>query len=236
MNQFEMTAEPRVDQGKGASRRLRREGKVPAVLYGAGKEAVAIQLDHNSLRRQLQSEAFYSHILHLSLNGTDEQVVLKDVQRHPVRPQILHIDLLRIDENEELEMRVPVHTINEEQCIGVKTKGGLINHQMNEVEVLCLPKNLPEYIEVDVAELDVGDTVHLEDLQLPEGVRSAVIAHGGDGSLPVVSVQMPKIVIEEEEEEVAEGLEGEVEGEVEGEEGAEADATPEREEGEGKES
>lgn len=225
MNQYEISARARVDQGKGASRRLRRTGQVPAILYGAGKNPVSIQVDHNTLSHQLASEAFYSHILTLSVDGNSERVVLKDVQRHPIKPLIMHVDFQRIREDEEITMRVPVHTINEDKCIGVKTGGGLVINQMNEVEVLCLPKDLPEYIEVDVADLDIGDSIHLGDLMLPQGVRSALLAHGADASLTVVSVQMPKVTIEEEEEaaaEAAEAAEAEaLEGAVPAEEGAE---------------
>jgi large subunit ribosomal protein L25 len=193
LNKFEVSAEPRSMQGKSASRRLRRDGKVPAILYGAGKEPVSIQVIHNEMLLRTEHEAFYSHVLTLKMaGGADEKVVLKAMQRHPVRPVILHVDFLRIDENAEIEMRVPIHFINEATCHAVKNEGGSVSHLMSEIEVLCLPKDLPEYIVVDLAEVKLGATVHLSELQLPEGVRSAVIAHGGDPMMPVVAIHAPK--------------------------------------------
>jgi large subunit ribosomal protein L25 len=192
-NKFEVTAEPRSMQGKSASRRLRREGKLPAILYGADKPPVSIQLEHNQMLLHTQHEAFYSHILTLKMsNGADEKVVLKAMQRHPVRPLILHVDFLRIDENEELTLRVPIHFINEASCPAVKNEGGVVSHLMSDIEVLCLPKDLPEYIVVDLAEVKLNETIHIGDLQLPAGVRSAAIAHGGDPMLPVVAIHAPR--------------------------------------------
>jgi len=192
-NKFEVTAEPRSTRGKSASRRLRRDGKVPAILYGANKEPASIQLDHNQMLLHTEHEAFYSHILTLKMStGADEKVVLKAMQRHPVRHLILHVDFLRIDENEELQLRVPIHFINEDTCPAVKNEGGVVSHLMSDIEVLCLPKDLPEFIVVDLAEVKLEETVHLGDLKLPAGVRSAAIAHGGDPMLPVVTVNAPK--------------------------------------------
>lgn len=192
-NRFEVTAEPRSMQGKSASRRLRRTGKVPAILYGAGKEPASIQLDHNEMLLHTEHEAFYSHILALKFaNGAEEKVVLKAMQRHPVRPLILHVDFLRINEAEELTLRVPLHFVNEEAAPAVKTNGGIVSHHMSDIEVMCLPKDLPEYIEVDLMDVAIGDTVHLSELKLPAGVRIASIVHGGDPMLPVVSINAPK--------------------------------------------
>ena len=192
-NKFEVTAEPRSTRGKSASRRLRRDGKVPAILYGANKEPASIQLDHNQMLLHTEHEAFYSHILTLKMsNGADEKVVLKAMQRHPVRHLILHVDFLRIDENEELELRVPIHFINEDTCHAVKNEGGVVSHLMSDIEVLCLPKDLPEFIVVDLADVKLEETVHLGDLKLPAGVRSAAIAHGGDPMLPVVAIHAPR--------------------------------------------
>lgn len=199
MNQFELIAEPREDVGRGASRRLRRSGKLPGIIYGADKEATAISLNHDDVQHHLEQEAFYSHILTVSLGKEKQKVVLKDLQRHPFKPWLLHIDLQRISDTEELTMRVPLHFINEAKCIGVKQSGAVISHIMTEVEITCLPKNLPEYIEVDLAGVDVGETIHLGELNFPEGVQSYAAAHGGDISAPVVSVHMPKVVTEEEE-------------------------------------
>ena len=199
MNVFELTAEARDLQGKGASRRLRRAGKIPAIVYGGDKDPAAIQVDHNDVLRRTEHEAFYSHILTLNLPAGAERVVLKDMQRHPYRPLVLHMDFQRINENEELTMRVPIHFINEENCIGVKQGGGVISHMMSDVEVMCLPRNLPEYVTVDLTNMNVGDTLHLADLAMPEGVRAAVLVHHGDASQPVVSVHAPRVAVEGEE-------------------------------------
>jgi len=221
METFEIIAEPREDMGKGASRRLRREGKVPGVVYGGAKEATSIMISHNEIYHHLENEAFYSHILTLQLGKAKEKVVLKDLQRHPYKPTVLHFDLQRIDEKEKLTMRVPLHFINEKKCIGVKESGGVVSRVMNELEVSCLPKDLPEYIEVDLAEVNVGEGIHLSDLIMPEGTEITALAHGGDAARTVATVHIPKIIVEEEEEE--EVLEGAEVG-VEAEEGAEAEA------------
>lgn len=214
MNTFEIAAEARDGQGKGASRRLRRTGYVPGILYGAGKDPVQLQLPHNEVLKHAEHEAFYSQILNLQLPTGSERVVLKDLQRHPFKAQIMHMDFLRINENEALTMRVPIHFINEDKCVGVKTGGGVISHLMTELEIICLPRDLPEYIEVDVEAVDLGEAVHLSDLNMPENVEIASLAHGGDASQTVVSVQVPRAI--EEPEDVVEGEE------VEGAEGAEA--------------
>jgi large subunit ribosomal protein L25 len=199
MMQFELNAELRQCLGKGASRRLRHAGQLPVVLYGAGKEPVALTLNHNEMLQHLAHESFYSHVLTLRYAGNKERVVLKDLQRHPYKPQLLHIDLLRIDEKETLSMRVPLHFINEDKCIGVKQQGGIISHLMTEVEITCLPKDLPEYIEVDVAEVRVGTSLHLSDLKVPEGVEIAALAHGAEADQAVFSVHLPRGAVEAEE-------------------------------------
>jgi large subunit ribosomal protein L25 len=192
MNKFEIAAVTRADRGKGASRRLRREGKLPGVLYGGHADPVAITLDHNEVLLQTAHEAFYSHILTLNLDGKTERVVVKDMQRHVYKPRIHHMDLLRVSETEVLNMRVPIHFINEDTCVGVKVGGGVIYHQMADVEITSLPKDLPEFIEVDLKEMNVGDTLHVGELTLPEGVQLTALLHGGDDALPVVSVYAPK--------------------------------------------
>lgn len=199
MEDFAIVANLRDDKGKGASRRLRRTGYVPGILYGADKDPVSIQLEHNDVLKHTELEAFYSHILTLKLPNGSERVVLKDMQRHPYKAQVMHMDFLRVSENEMLTMRVPLHFINEEKCVGVKDHGGVVSHLMTELEVLCLPRNLPEYIEVDILELDVGDALHLADLKIPEGVEIAALASGGDAAQPVVSVQVPRVAAEPEE-------------------------------------
>jgi large subunit ribosomal protein L25 len=215
MESFELIAEPREDMGKGASRRLRREGKIPAVVYGAAKDAASIMISHNEIFHHLENEAFYSHILTLQVGKTKERVVLKDLQRHPYKPVVLHLDLLRVNENEKLTMRVPLHFINEITCVGVKA-GGVISHVMSELEISCLPKDLPEYIEIDMAEIDLGEGIHLADLKMPEGSEIAALMHGGDASQIVATVHLPKVV-KEVEDDIAE-----VDAEAEGD----ADATP----------
>ncbi len=193
MEQFEISAEPREVRGKGASRRLRRAGKVPAILYGADQEPTNLQLDHNDVLRHAEHEAFYSHVLTLKVAGNEQRVVIKDMQRHPYKPFITHMDFQRVSETTALTMRIPIHFINEDNCAGVKQQGGVISHQMSDLEIICLPKDLPEYVEVDVEALELGNTIQLGDLRLPDGVQSVVLAQGGDAVLPVVSVNAPRI-------------------------------------------
>ena len=204
MNQFELVAEKREDVGKGASRRLRRDGKLPGIVYGTDKEATMITLAHNEVMHHLEHEAFYSHILTLKI-GKDakEKVVLKDLQRHPYKRSVLHIDLLRINENEALTMRVPIHFINEDKAKGVKQGGGAVSHTLTEIDVVCLPKDLPEYIEVDMLEVGLDETIHLSDLVLPEGVQIYSLLHGGDDSQPVASIHTPRGSAADEAEDAA---------------------------------
>ena len=227
METFEIIAEPREDMGKGASRRLRREGKVPGVVYGANKDAASIMVQQNEIFHHLENEAFYSHILTLQVGKAKEKVVLKDLQRHPYKAVVLHLDLLRVDENETLTMRVPLHFINEDICIGVKQDGGVVSHVMTDLEIVCLPKDLPEYIEVDVAEVNVGEGIHLSDLILPEGTEIAALLHGGDAAQIVATVHIPKVIVEIEDELEAEAEDGEEaeagDGEATPDEGADAD-------------
>lgn len=197
MEVFEINANLRDVQGKGASRRLRRAGLVPAVVYGGGEDPVNIQLEHNDVLLHTNHEAFYSHILSLIVDGKPQRVVVRDMQRHPYKHLISHIDFQRINENQALTMRVPLHYINEEQCVGVKTGGGIISHLITELEISCLPKDLPEYIEVDVLELEIGEALHLSDLKVPDGVEIAALLHGGDPTQPVVSVHAPRVEVEE---------------------------------------
>jgi large subunit ribosomal protein L25 len=201
MNIFEFDAEPRHDRGKGASRRLRRDGRIPAVIYGGHKDAVAVQIAHNDVLLRTAHEAFYSHILTLKVSGTAEKVVLKDMQRHPYKPFIMHMDFLRVSETEEITMRVPLHFLNEERCVGVKQFGGVVSHLLSDVEVTCLPQNLPEYIEVDLEALNIGDTIHLGEIALPTGVQLTVLLHGGDANQSVVQVHSPRGGVGESDEE-----------------------------------
>ncbi len=185
---YVLEAELRTEQGKGASRRLRREDKMPAIVYGAGKEPVAITLTHHVIRNHLDDEAFYSQILTLKLEGKEEKVVLRDVQRHPSKALILHLDLMRIDENELLRTHVPLHFINEDSAPGVKL-GGIVNHLLTDVEITCLPSALPEFIEVDLGALGVGETIHMSDIKLPPGVELPELAQGPEHDLAVVIIQ-----------------------------------------------
>ncbi len=211
---FELICEVRTAEGKGASRRLRREGKVPAILYGGSEAPVPLTLSHNELMKHLEHEAFYSHILTVKHDGKSEKAVLRDVQRHPAKPVVLHIDLLRVSESETLRMNVPLHFLNEETCVGVKQGGGIVSHLMTEVEVSCMPKDLPEYIEVDLADLNVGDSIHLSGLKLPAGVELVELMHGPEHDQAVVNIHLPRGAIEAAAEEEAEGGEGEEGGEA----------------------
>ncbi len=186
---FELEAEVRKERGTGASRRLRRlASKVPAIVYGAEKEPLSISIPLKDLVKQLENEAFYSHILNLNVEGTLEKVVLKDLQRHPAKGYPLHADFQRIDDTHKITMHIPIHFLNEEKCVGVKLEGGVISHQMNSVEVSCLAKDLPEYLELDVAELKVGQAFHLSDIQLPAGTTIPALQQGTDHDLTVVNV------------------------------------------------
>jgi large subunit ribosomal protein L25 len=196
---YELNAAIRHDMGKGASRRLRREKRLPGVIYGGGKEAISIVLDHDTVLHSLDNEAFYSHILNISVDGTVEKAVLKDLQRHPHKPILLHLDLQRVSETEKLRMHVPLHFVGEDKAPGVKQSGGVISHLMNDIEISCLPKDLPEYLEIDVSNLQLNEALHLSDIVIPEGVEIVELGHGADHDQPVVSIHMPRAAIEAEE-------------------------------------
>jgi len=181
---FEVIARSRTDAGRSASRRLRKLGQVPGIVYGGQREPTMISVDHNELVKHLEYESFYSHVLDLSLDGSTEKVVLKDLQRHPARPFVIHIDFQRISAEKRIRMHVPMHFSNENLCPGIK-KGGTVTRNITELEVVCLPQDLPEFISVDMAELDMGHTVHVSDLQLPAGVE---LSHTLDPHAPVVSI------------------------------------------------
>lgn len=198
--EFEIIAEPRDAHGKGASRRLRREGRVPGILYGAHKDPIALSVDHNELWKALMHEAFYSHVHTLKLGGETERVVLKDLQRHPFQPKVVHLDLLRVAEDEVITMRVPLHFINANVSAAVKTGGAVISHLANDLEIECLPAKLPEYIEVDLLNVQIGEIIHASQLNLPEGVQiSSLLHHGEDPA--IVSVHLPKGAGNQEETE-----------------------------------
>jgi len=186
---FELVAEFRDDQGKGASRRLRRTGKVPAILYGGKQEARAMTLDHARLILMLENERIYSTILSLKVGEEKQAAVLKDLQRHPYKNQVLHIDFQRVLEDEKIRMRIPLHFLNEATAVGVKTQGGVVSHLRNDVEILCLPKDLPEFIEVDLQELGLGQLIHLSELKLPEGIDLPELIHGNDSAVVSIHAQ-----------------------------------------------
>ncbi|PHQ24582.1 50S ribosomal protein L25/general stress protein Ctc [Marinobacter guineae] len=208
--EFVIEAFPRDDQGRGASRRLRREErKIPAIVYGGDKEAVSISIWHNELKKALENEAFFSHVLTIDLNGKKESVILKDLQRHPYKPLLTHADFLRVDKDHEIHVNVPLHFLNEESAPAIKLQGGVANHQITEVEVICLPQNLPEFIEVDMATVEMDQVVHLSDLKLPKDVKIAALLQGEDHDLPVVAVHKPRGAKVDDAEEGEEGEEGE---------------------------
>jgi large subunit ribosomal protein L25 len=192
-----ITATGRKVEGKGASRRLRHSGQVPAIVYGAHQEPQSVQVEHNHLWLASQNEWFYSAILDLSVDGKVQKVLLRDMQRHPFKQQILHLDFLRVSENEALRAKVPLHFVNQEKSPAGKTAGIVVTHELNEVEVSCLPKHLPEFIEIDLSSLDVGDIVHLSQIALPEGVSIPALAHGKEHDLAVVIAKHARVEAEE---------------------------------------
>jgi len=199
-NDFQLDAKARDDIGKGASRRLRRlSNELPGIVYGGKNPPQKITLSHKELDKALQNEAFYSHIITLSVEGKNEEVILKDLQRHPAKPVILHADFLRISKTQKFTTKVPIHFINEDICVGVKVGGGNITRSMTELDILCLPADLPEYIEVDVAEVEIGHIVHISDINLPKGVESVALNHGEERDSPIFTVNQPKLEVVEEE-------------------------------------
>ena len=188
---FEFVAESRGQSGKSAARRARRQGNVPAVIYGGSNEPQMLVLSHNEVIKHLEHEAVYSHVLDITVDGKTEKAILKGVQRHPARVQILHLDFFRVNMSEVVKVHVPLHFINEHTSVGGK-KGGIAAHSLIDVEVSCLPSVLPEFIEVNLAGLDIGGTIHLSDIILPEGIEIVVLAQGLEHDLPVVSMMASK--------------------------------------------
>ncbi len=199
---FNIIAESRTDVGKGASRRLRHTGKVPGIIYGSGKDPVAFTVVHDDLMHHLENEAFYSHILTVTVDGKVQKAVLKDLQRHPAKPKILHVDFLRVSDKDVINMQVPMHFINEDASVGVKA-GGLVSHLLSTIEITCKASDLPEYLQIDLTDLDVGASLHLSDIDLPKGVQITALTHGTDHDLPVVSIHAPKGGDATEEDEAA---------------------------------
>jgi large subunit ribosomal protein L25 len=188
---FVFDAELRSTTGKGNARRLRRAGKVPAVLYGGG-DPVGLVLDHNKVVKNLENEAVYSHILTVNVDGKAERAILKTLQRHPSKPVVMHMDFQRISAAEKIKVHVPLHFINQDTSVGAK-KGGVVTHNMVDVEVTCLPDHLPEYLEVDLAQVDVGQSVHLSELKVPAGVEIVALSHGAEHDLPVAVIQSSRV-------------------------------------------
>ena len=194
--QIEVTATSRTQQGTGASRRMRRVGRVPGILYGGKQQAQTIELDHNALYHLLKLEAFHASILNMNLDGKKQQVLLRELHMHPFKMQVMHVDFQRVAKDKKIYIKVPLHFINADLAPGVKVDGGIVSHVMNEVEVSCLPADLPEFIEVDLANLKIGDSVHLADLKFSKGVESVALVRGNNAV--VATVQIPKVIVVEE--------------------------------------
>ncbi|MFT6926002.1 MAG: large subunit ribosomal protein L25 [Psychromonas sp.] len=196
---IKLTATTRTDLGKGASRRLRHADLVPAIVYGANKEAVSLTFTHKEISKAEGIESFYSSILNLEIDGVSEQVVLKDLQRHAFKERIQHLDLLRVDAKHKLHTTVPLHFINEDITEAVKN-GGVVYRSINDIEVLCLPADLPSFIEVDISKMEIGDTLHLSDILLPANVESVALNKGEEYNVPMVSIAVSKTAPTEEDE------------------------------------
>ena len=201
---IELNAELRTDTGKGASRRLRHANKAPAILYGAGKDPENLTLEQKDVQYELQHEAFFTQVLELNIGGKKQDVLLRDLQHHPYKQDILHMDFQRVEAKKEMHVNVPLHFINEDIAPGVKTEGGAISHLMTEVEVVCLPKDIPEFIEVDISELHMGEIVHLSDLKMPAGVEVFALKQGEEHDTAVASIHARKVAEEPAAEEPAE--------------------------------
>jgi large subunit ribosomal protein L25 len=197
---IEINAKKRTAQGTGASRRLRRAGNVPGIIYGAGQDAVSIELNQKELFLQFRHETFHASILNLNVDGKTQQVLLRDYQMHPVRNDIAHIDFQRVSATEKIHVKVPLHFINNDIAPGVKLSHGIVTHIQTEADVSCLAKNLPEFIEVDLANLQAGHSIHLSDLKLPKGVEFVKLAHGDDAAVATIPVPRGGAAAEEEEE------------------------------------
>ena len=192
---FVFEAQVRSELGRGHSRRLRQVGKVPAVLYGGGADPIGLVFDHNKVLKALENEATFSHILTLRFDGKEETAILKDLQRHPSRPIIMHMDFQRVSESQKIRVHVPIHFLNQETSVGAK-KGGVVTHNLVDIEVSCLPMHLPEFIEVDMAKVDLGDSVHLSDIKLPPGVAIVELMHGPDHDQIVAAIQAGRVAAE----------------------------------------
>ena len=200
-DQFEVQAEVREDTGKGASRGLRRSAdQIPAIIYGGDKQPQPLTLIRKDLEKALENEAFYSHVLTVTVGQDKQKAILKDLQRHPARNSVMHVDFLRIDDKKVIKVHVPIHFINEAKCHGVKVQGGIIQHQATDIEVQCLPGDIPEYIEVDMLNVTTGQIIHLSEITLPAGVSSVALALGEDHDLAIASVIAPRGASDDEQE------------------------------------
>lgn len=208
MSSISLDTQTRSDFGKGASRRLRREELIPAIVYGGGSDPAAVTVEQRVIKKYLNNDAFYSAVLNLNVDGKREKVILRDLQHHPYKSIIMHIDFLRVRSDQEITVRVPLHFIGEEECVGVK-EGGALSRIDVEIEVACLPGDLPEYIEVDVSALELGSSIHMSEVTLPENVRSVALSHGEDHDRAIVSVHATRAAVETDEEEGGEGDEAE---------------------------
>ncbi|QJR79706.1 50S ribosomal protein L25/general stress protein Ctc [Alteromonas pelagimontana] len=205
---FKLDAQVRTDLGKGASRRLRHTDKVPAIIYGGDEAPLAITLDHNKVNNAADFEAFYSHVLTLNIDGKSVEALVKDMQRHPYKPKITHIDFQRVIAGQNVHTNVPLHFVNESKCKAVKEEGGIAEHHVNEIEITCLPKDLPEFIEVDMAGVEMGQTLHLSDLTLPAGITSVELGKNDEAhNLAVVTVKPAPKAPAADEDEAEEGTE-----------------------------
>ncbi len=196
-NLFEFVATSRKKPGTSAARAVRRQGNVPGVIYGGDRGTVMVALNHNEVVKHLENEAVYSHVLDIIIDGNSEKAILKGLQRHPAKPQILHIDFMRINETELLKIHVPLHFINESTSVGVR-KGGVATHSRVEIEISCLPAVLPEYLEVDLAHLDLGESVHLSQISLPAGIEIIELTHGEEHDLAVASIIASRVLSEDD--------------------------------------
>ena len=220
--QVSLVASERQSEGKSANRNLRRSGYIPGVMYGGKEEPKKISIMEKDIVKATEIAGFATQILRISMDGKDVDVVVKEIQRHPATSRVLHADFMRVDPDSKITLVVPIRTLNDESCIGVKVSGGQVNHLINDIEISCLASNLPEQLEIDVQEMDIGDTISLSEIKLPEGVEITILQQDEDRDQAVVSVTETREMIIEEEEEELELEEGEVEGE--GEEG-EAEVT-----------
>ena len=226
-----LNAEPRSDSGKGASRRLRHQGLVPAIVYGGDNDPLQISIAHNVFMHELEHETIYTQVIDLQVGDSTEEVILRDLQRHPYKSRILHADFFRIDKNTPIKIVVPIHVLNAEDCVGVRLDGGMLTQVVTEIEIIALPKDLPEYLEIDAENLHLGETLHLSNIAMPGGVEITAMLNveeteHDDHDLGILSVVKTRAeeVIEDEAPEAPEGEEGEVaEGEAEGAEGEAGD-------------